>query len=158
MRKMISVTDEQTELVQFETFESIKNDINELGINIFKFRNLWSVINNILILCCFGNCDQRLISFELFEKLIHRLIDNRNNAHNLFHDFVLNDYVSFSFNDPHIWIIVLFFINNGVLSVCFGWDFRKGTLKPWVFRVSQRSNRLNIGFKFGWVFCIVIIG
>jgi len=41
---MISITNKQAQLKQLERLESIKDDIDKLGINIFKLRDLWPLV------------------------------------------------------------------------------------------------------------------
>jgi hypothetical protein len=121
---VISVADKQTQLEEFEGLKSIKDNVDEFGIDIFELGNLWSLIN-FLVLFTFINCNQRLITLELLKELLNGAVNYRNNIHNFLHDFILNKNVAFCFDDFDIQVVVFFsIIKNRILRVQLMSDFR----------------------------------
>jgi len=116
---MISITNKQAQLKQLERLESIKDDIDKLGINIFKLRDLWPLVYLgffLLIFVAYSN--EWLISLELLEEFWDKTVDNGDDINNFFHDFILHKDVALCFNDFNIQVVVLFrIINNRIFGL-----------------------------------------
>ena len=69
--KVISVAHEETEFEQFEGLEGIEDNVDELGIDVFELRDLWSIVCLLLTVFLLGDGNQRLIAFELLEELVN---------------------------------------------------------------------------------------
>ena len=149
---MISVADKQAELEKFEWLQCIKNDVDEFRVDIFKLRNLRTIID-FFLLFTFIYSNQRLVAFELAKELINWGIDDGDYVDNFLHDFILDKDISLSLNDLHINIIVLLFIiNYWILGVQFMSDFWDWVLDPKIIRIDHGFDALEIRFKIILVF------
>lgn len=155
MGHMISVANKEAQFVKFETLQGIENNINKFRVNILEFRNFRSIFDILLILWLFCDSDQWLISLELFEELLNRLINHGNNWDYFSHYFILHNDVTLCFYDSNVRIIVLLFIYYRILCVCFCRDLWKSTLYPQILRISHRSDTFDIRLELCSIFSVI---
>lgn len=49
-----------------------------------------------------ADCDERLVTLELCEELMNRVVDNRDNIDNFLHDFILHEDIALGLDDLNI--------------------------------------------------------
>jgi hypothetical protein len=156
---MIPIADEQTQLEQFEGLERIEDDVDELGVDIFELRYLWSLVQLGLFLpLLVADGNERLISLELFEELEDGVVDDGDDVDNFPHDFVLHEDVAFGLDDLHVQVVVLFsIVDDRVFRLQFVGDLGDGVPDPKVVGVHHGFYAFEVGLQFVFVLRVDVL-
>ena len=71
MRKVITIADKETKLIEFETFESVQNNVDKGWINFLELGYFWAVVYPLLVVLSGVSGQEGLMPLELFEELIY---------------------------------------------------------------------------------------
>ena len=142
---MVSVADKKAELEEFEWFQGIEDDVDELGVDILKLGDFGTVIDDFNCLVS-ADCNQRLITFELLKEVMNWRIDDRYNIDNLPHDLILDVDVTLGLDDLDVDVVILFLIvKNWVLWMQLMSYFWNWVLNPNIIRVNHWFYALEVG-------------
>ena len=117
MRKVITIADKETKLIEFETFESVQNNVDKGWINFLELGYFWAVVYPFLVVLSGVSGQEGLMPLELFEELIYSWVNDGNDIYDLVHDLVLNKNIPFCLDDSHVCVVVLVFIDDRVFGV-----------------------------------------
>ena len=151
---MIPIADKKTKFKEFEWLKGVKDDVDKFRVNIFKFWYFRSLIH-LQVIVLFVDADQRLIPFELFEKLMNWGVDDWDDVNYFLHDFILNKDVPLCFDNFDIQIVVLFtVINDRIFWMKFTTYFWYWIFDPDIVRINHWFYWLKIWLDEVIVFCI----
>lgn len=69
---MVSIANKKAKFEQLEGLKGVKYGVDELRVDILELCNLRPIVEQVLVsLFLLVNSDQRLVAFELLEKLRH---------------------------------------------------------------------------------------
>ena len=132
---MVPVAHEEAQLEEFEWFEGVEDDVDELWIDVLELGYLGTVVDDLLWVCV-TDCDQRLVAFELFEKLLNWRVDYWDDIHYFPHYFILDENIPPCFDDLCIEGESFFqILHDGIFWMQFMSNFRDGIFDPEVIGV-----------------------
>lgn len=112
---MVAVADEEAQLEKLEGLEGVQDDVDELWVDLLELGDLGTDVEQ-LSLVGLADRDQRLVAFELAEKLLYRAIDDGDDVDYLLHDLVLDEDVALGLDDLGVEGKALFqLVHDGVL-------------------------------------------